>query len=245
MINMASPVKDTKTSSKNLGYTAESAFQYDKKRFSTDSGQLTDALEKSVLAHATKHLAIDSNILEVGCGTARFSEFLSSKPFNIIASEPSLDMLQCAQEKCHALKNISFKQAEGKHLPFDNSAFDFVFAIRVLNQTGSCEYALDTVREMSRVTKVGGKVLIEFPNKKRPLPRAKDQIRFSYKEIQQFAKENSLRPLWGKGTLLFPQSALDRLPKVLLPLFKVFEQMMCVALWKYASRNFVLMEKVA
>ena len=78
---MTLPMREMTSKSNRLGYTAESAFNYDKKRFLTDSGQLTEALAKSVLAHATKHLATDANILEVGCGTVRFSEFLSKKAF--------------------------------------------------------------------------------------------------------------------------------------------------------------------
>jgi ubiquinone/menaquinone biosynthesis C-methylase UbiE len=242
---MVSSVQDSTSKIKSFGYAHEAAFQYDEKRFSTKSGQLTDELEKSVLGHAAKTLCPKANILEIGCGTARFSKFLAKKAFNIKASEPSLDMLKLAKEKCHGLQNIAFEHAEGKNQPFESDSFDLVFAIRVLNQTGSHAYALDTIREMSRVTKVGGKVLIEFPNKNRPYVRVKKQIRFSFKDIQQFAAANNLKVLWGKGTLLLPQSALDRLPGVLLPFCKVWEKCACAIFWKYASRNFVLMEKLA
>jgi ubiquinone/menaquinone biosynthesis C-methylase UbiE len=227
----------------HVGYTAEAAFLYEEKRFSTKQGQLFDFLEMRQVDRAIKGLNPESRILEVGCGTARFSRRLSEKKFDIVATDVSQDMLDVASEKCKYIKNISFKLSEGGSLQLANCSFDFVFAIRVLNQTGSRDYALKTIKEMVRVAKAGGLVLIEFPSKDRPLYKIKDQIRFSFHEIEQFAKIENLEILWGNGVLFFSQSVLDRMPTFALPLWKWCEQIACHFLWRYASRVYILMRK--
>lgn len=232
-----------KQSATPAGYGGEYAFSYDDQRFSTRQGLLFDALEQEQVARAAASLPAGATVLEVGCGTARFSRKLAEKQFSIVATDTSADMLKVAEEKCRGFGNVAFQQADGRDLRFGDDAFDFVFAVRVLNQTGSNVYALETAREMLRVAKPGGVVLVEFPNRNRPFRRIKDQIRFSYEEMAEFAAKNGANIVWGSGVVMLSQSIMDRIPAFLLPVYGLCERAACRLFWRHASRIHVLMRK--
>lgn len=88
--------------------------------------------------------------LEVGVGTGRFSS-----PLGIgIGVEPSRNMAHIARSR-----NIAVCLAPGEHLPFAEGQFDFALLVTVVCFV---EDVLQLLREVGRVTKVGGKVIIAF-----------------------------------------------------------------------------------
>lgn len=56
-------------------YCGPAAYNYDEARFQTPQGRLFSDLEFQPLNHAIESLERSARVLEVGCGTARFSEF--------------------------------------------------------------------------------------------------------------------------------------------------------------------------
>jgi ubiquinone/menaquinone biosynthesis C-methylase UbiE len=191
----------------------------------------------------TKRLLPAACVLEIGCGTARFSQCLAREGFSVVATDPSPDMIEVAARKCADLDNISFGQEEGADLSFADAMFDFVFAIRVINQTESEDYALRMIREMIRVAKQDGLILVEFVNRDRPFARRSKDVRFSFGRIRNIAHEAGCDALSEAGVLVFSQSVLNRVPNLLIPLWGRLERLAAAVFWRWASRGYVLLRK--
>ena len=224
-------------------YRGSAARDYDERRFVTPQGRLFSDLEFRQLRRATKRLVPASRVLEIGCGTGRFSQSLAREGFDVVATDPSPDMIAVAASKCAGLDSITLKQAEGADLSFADETFDFVFAIRVTNQTESQEYALTMVREMIRVAKRSGLILVEFANNRRPLAKRSRDVRLSFAQIRRAARDAGCKVLDETGVLVFSQSVLNRVPDVLVPLWEPVERLAAIGLWRWASRGYILLRK--
>jgi len=55
-------------------YIGKRAFEYDRKRFESPSGKIYNEMEMREFARVIKNVSVGSRVLEVGCGTGRFSE---------------------------------------------------------------------------------------------------------------------------------------------------------------------------
>jgi ubiquinone/menaquinone biosynthesis C-methylase UbiE len=152
-------------------------------------------------------------------------------------------MMAQAAQRCAGFENVTIQQAEGANLPFAEDTFDFVFAIRVTNQTESQEYALEMLCEMVRVTRRRGLILVEFVNRRRPFAKPSRDVRLSFDQIRNVARQTHCDVLSQTGVLVFSQSALDRIPDSLLPLWGRLERLAAAVLWRWASRGYVLLRK--
>jgi ubiquinone/menaquinone biosynthesis C-methylase UbiE len=235
-----SDMKDNPVSTAYVGQTAE---QYDVKRFTTKQELLFAKFELEQLENAITDLPREASVLEIGCGTARFSQYLAQRGYAVLATDPSLDMLRVTRNRCAGLDNIKFEQQEGANLSYSNSTFDFVFAIRVTNQTESTEYALKMMKEMIRVTKPGGQILVEFVNSKRPFKKKSRSVRLSFEKIAEVASKNRCRIEEEKGILVFSQTVLNRIPDSLLGFWALIERVSSWIFWGWASRGYVLLKK--
>lgn len=224
-------------------YLGSAARDYDERRFVTPQGRLFSDLEFRQLRRVTKRLVPASRVLEIGCGTARFSQSLAREGFDVVATDPSPDMIAVAARKCTDLDNITFRQADGANLSFADETFDFVFAIRVTNQTESQQYALTMVREMIRVAKRSGLILVEFANHRRPLAKRSGDVRLSFAQIERVARDARGDVLDRAGVLVFSQSVLNRVPDALVPLWGPVERLAAMGLWRWASRGYILLRK--
>jgi len=224
-------------------YMGEAATRYDAKRFVTEQGQAFSGLEFEQLERALAYVPDGAHVLELGCGTGRFSKYVGTKGYSVLAADPSSAMIALASEKCRDLPNVTFSQEEGAHLKSADSTFDLVFSIRVTNQTESVEYALKMITEMIRVAKPDGLILVEFVNSKRPLSKRSRNVRLSFEEIAKVASENNCRVQGERGILVFSQTILNKIPKGLLPLWVIVERASAYILWRWASRGYVLLRK--
>lgn len=111
--------------------------------------------------------------IEIGAGTGRFSV-----PFGIrIGVEPSKNMAQIAKAR-----NIAICRAAGEHLPFCDNQFDFVLLVTVICFVKDVARLL---REIKRVIKVGGEIIIGFIDRESALGRLYE----SRKDTDKFYKE--------------------------------------------------------
>lgn len=97
-------------------------------------------------------------ILDFGCGLGRFFPFLSDRGeyYGIDISSVMIDSCK----KTYPKYADRFILAEGERLPFADSFFDKVICYAVFD---AC-FQEDALREMFRVTKVGGEILISGKN---------------------------------------------------------------------------------
>ena len=109
----------------------------------------------------------DTSILDVGCGTGRFSAlFAKAMPqCTVTGIDFSRSAIDISQQLKRALKldNLILCEASAFNIPFADDQFDFVFSQSVVQLFGS-ERREDALREMIRVTKPGGKVLVSVTN---------------------------------------------------------------------------------
>lgn len=95
-------------------------------------------------------------VLDVGCGTGRYSNYLLSEGFQSVYA---VDLFQKAPfEK----RGFCYKQASMEKLPFEDAFFDFILAQSVLH------YAEDldkVILELKRVLKSGGMIFLSCHTK--------------------------------------------------------------------------------
>ena len=97
-----------------------------------------------------------SRILDLGCGTGRYSAALASYfSADVDAIDPSEKMLEQARKKPHA--RVHFRKASGEDLPLGDESVDLVFMSMVFHHLDSPE---SVARECCRVLRPNGSVCL-------------------------------------------------------------------------------------
>ena len=104
----------------------------------------------------TNFLNKSSIVLDLGCGSGRWTKYLSDKVKFIEAVDPSSAVI-AASKLLDNEKNIRVSKASVDNIPFDDYSFDFAFSLGVLHHIPDTEKALMKVVEK---VKVNGWVLI-------------------------------------------------------------------------------------
>ena len=99
------------------------------------------------------------HVLELGCGFGRSLPALSQAAARVSAVDISREMVETARRSCPAT-NVDFHVSSGEQLPFADASFDAV----VCFATFDAMYQTDALLEISRVTRLEGRVLITGKN---------------------------------------------------------------------------------
>jgi len=103
-------------------------------------------------------------LLDIGCNWGRWSISASRHGYQAIGIDPGIAGIQAAYRVSAALgQSPGFLVGDGRCLPFPDGTFDVVFSYSVL-QHFSKDDAKASIREAARVTKPGGRVLIQLAN---------------------------------------------------------------------------------
>jgi ubiquinone/menaquinone biosynthesis C-methylase UbiE len=106
-------------------------------------------------------------ILDLGCGTGRFSELLTQRfGGRVIGIDPSERMVQQARRKPHP-GNISYCKASAEALPLADGCADLVFMSMVYHHLGN---PAEAARECRRVLRDGGYVCIRNGTRESDFP---------------------------------------------------------------------------
>jgi ubiquinone/menaquinone biosynthesis C-methylase UbiE len=130
--------------------TAEVAEEYEDKRFSR-GGRLIDRREKQAVLSALDPLE-GKRVLEIACGTGRFSAMLASQGADVIGLDISDAMLSQGREKARRSgvdDHLEFVRGDASRLPFPDDHFDAVLAMRFFHLIPNPDRYL---REIRRVT---------------------------------------------------------------------------------------------
>ena len=132
-------------------YQAEAvAAEYDEKRFS-GGGRIIDRREKQAVLDALA--PVDGReVLEIACGTGRFTVMLAERGADITGIDISEAMLARGRERARAAlvaDTIEFLRGDAARLPFPDDAFDTVFAIRFFHLASTPEAFLAEMRRVA------------------------------------------------------------------------------------------------
>jgi ubiquinone/menaquinone biosynthesis C-methylase UbiE len=125
------------------------AAEYEEKRFSR-GGRLIDRREKRAVLDALAPVE-DKEILEIACGTGRFTVALAERGADIVGLDISAEMLAQGREKARrAGRRVEFLRGDAGRLPFSDDSFDAVFAMRFFHLADTPATYLS---EMARVAR--------------------------------------------------------------------------------------------
>lgn len=147
-------------------------------------------------------LSPGKDVLEVGCGTGLILQRVEPVARRAVGIDLSDGMLEHARRR-----GLEVYKSDVCSLPFDDEAFDVVYSFKVLAHVEDIDTALG---EMSRVTRQGGKLVLEFYNKR--------SLRFAAKrmagpgKISNHTDEGAVFTRWDSK-----ETIVDRLPAELKP----------------------------
>ncbi len=124
---------------------------YDDKRFS-EGGRFIDRREKQAVLSALGPLE-EKRVLEVACGTGRFTVMMAQQGAEITGLDISGAMLAQGRRKAKAAgvdDNVEFMRGDAARLPFPDDHFDAVFAMRFFHLA---DRPVTFLRELRRVSK--------------------------------------------------------------------------------------------
>ena len=130
--------------------TDEVAEAYDEKRFSR-GGRLIDRREREAVLSALGPVE-DKDILEIACGTGRFTAMLADRGANIVGLDISEPMLQQGRERAQTTgvaDKLEYMRGDAGRLPFPDNHFDAVFAMRFFHLADTPGEYLTEMRRVS------------------------------------------------------------------------------------------------
>jgi ubiquinone/menaquinone biosynthesis C-methylase UbiE len=124
------------------------AEEYEDKRFS-NGGRLIDRREKQAVLDAIGPVE-GKDVLEIACGTGRFTVMLAERGANITGLDISGAMLQQGRQKAAAANvDVEFMRGDAARLPFPDDHFDTVMAMRFFHLADTPAAFLSEMRRVA------------------------------------------------------------------------------------------------
>lgn len=127
--------------------------------FETPMGELVRAYESGLLLEMLRP-ETGEGILDAGCGTGVFTRDLLASGASVTGLDLSLPMLRRAGRKA-ALRPFCMVQGDLRHLPFGENVFDKAVSVTAIE---FIEDGKGAVRELFRVTRPGGRIVVASLN---------------------------------------------------------------------------------
>jgi ubiquinone/menaquinone biosynthesis C-methylase UbiE len=142
-------------------YGEQYATGYDERRFTTTEGSFAQRFEEELFA-GMLHAHGARRVLDAPVGTGRMAIPLAGQ-FSITGVDISPAMLKSARTRAQAegIDNITLIECSVDRLPFPDGHFDGVMTARLFQHVPK-QMAHDIVCELSRVTKPGGVLVLQF-----------------------------------------------------------------------------------
>lgn len=128
------------------------AESYHGERFTHRRGIQRDRALRKAMHRALQCVPDARTLLDVPCGTGRFTEFLCSRSKNYFGADISQEMLAVlARDNAERIPRSKLIRCDGEFMPFKENAFDCVISIRLF-QLIPQPAKLDILKEMRRVS---------------------------------------------------------------------------------------------
>ncbi len=179
-----------------------------------------------------KKLPPGAVILDVGCGSGRFSIGAAEQGFKVTGLDITPAAIEASRQRAKelGLNNICFLVCDMIALPFEDEAFDYVFCPRFsLNAVPTFKHRQQAIQEMIRVVKSDGKVFIESFNNfyvgRGSLVLVKNLLRDCKRHFAIFVCYLTQKPYDGllPGDIVYPNNKVPGAPDGYAHLPSVFE----------------------
>ncbi len=118
-----------------------------------------------------KNVSKSDRILDIGCGTGMLLGELAKRCKLAVGVDSSQGMLKVAKGR---VRDFSLACADADHLPFRESCFDTVVSVTLLQNMPDPK---TTLKEMARVLRPGGKVIVTVLKHKCDRPKLEEWVR--------------------------------------------------------------------
>lgn len=171
-------------------------------------------------------LKANHTLLEIGCAAGFLALGLSPIVKSYVGVDISNNALKVASKL--GLKNATFKKADGSLLPFSDNFFDRVLSYDVFTNFPSIEYVKQVVKEMVRVVKPGGKIMVGS--------LADIELKEEYlKLVEEISKKLDLEK--GKLKFSYNLKILDKIRLFFLKkVYKITPQIIC---YYFKKKDFI------
>jgi 2-polyprenyl-3-methyl-5-hydroxy-6-metoxy-1,4-benzoquinol methylase len=109
---------------------------------------------------AAARLTGNERVLDIATGPGYIAEAFARAAREVVGVDLTDAMLAIAKQRTQerGISNVSFRAADAQNLPFENGSFDVVVCRLALHHL---QKPLEVLREMARVCRAGGKVVVE------------------------------------------------------------------------------------
>jgi ubiquinone/menaquinone biosynthesis C-methylase UbiE len=109
---------------------------------------------------AAAHLTGNERVLDIATGPGYIAEAFAGAAREVVGVDLTDAMLAIAKERTkeRGISNVAFRAADAQNLPFENGVFDVVVCRLALHHLLK---PLQVLREMARVCRAGGTVVVE------------------------------------------------------------------------------------
>lgn len=128
-----------------------------------------------------------SIVLDAGCGNGKNIKYFQHK-CNVIGIDKCENLVNICIEKGYQVTNEDVTS-----LSFQNNTFDFIMSIAVIHHIDTEEMRVNAIKELIRVLKPGGKLLItcwafeaDEYSKKKKFIKGDNMVKFNTKEILRY-----------------------------------------------------------
>lgn len=151
------PVFSSSTSDENTDIPTVESFGDEWSKFSEFSAEEISKIGKEYFDIVDEKITNKNHtVLDLGCGTGRWSKYLSDKVKFIEAVDPS-NAVYAASNLLKNILNIRIIKTDIDNLPFDDESFDFSMSLGVLHHIPDTKAAL---KKLVQKTKINGHVLL-------------------------------------------------------------------------------------
>ena len=172
---------------------------------------------KLQVAQSFDYIQPGQKILEAGSATGVFSFEYEKFGIDLTSVDLSPENIKWASDKAKKLNSkVKFQVADIESLPFHDNTFDGVLSFSTLRYVPNVDLAL---KEIYRVIKPGGYIILDFPNKKCPwfggmkkkvLGREHIFDTHFYKEdVKRLVQDAGFKDVQIKSGLFVPKSTPD------------------------------------
>jgi len=132
---------------------------FDFERVITNPPQLIQEFLDGEIEFINKHIKPNKEILEIGCGYGRLLKLLSKSSERVWGIDFSRTLLKKAKENLKNYNNIGILEMNATNLKFNQESFDYCLCLDA-SFGNMPKIEIDVLREMKKVTKKGGEIII-------------------------------------------------------------------------------------